>query len=579
MTTTATSSNNTPATPKYLGPKWTHDIDPQTQIDIAEEKSYNINVKPHQDKVDEYTQKLADISDLEIKAAAVSASLKSLRGTHRPADISVFDQSTIIASTSDQSVNIANFQSYIKNHKAAFSGEVELIVTELAQTDTKSSRTFSAAETVGTDGALVLGDNTGTASITVTSDMTLSDLKEAINAQSNTTNVHAELLDLDGTKTDYVLQLAHLKTGKAISFDTGSTASVLSALNFPEESDEDGLKAKLTVNGQPITRDDNSFEDEAGAYAVAFKQTGQARLTIAQDIEGISDSIKTFITTYNDFTDKLAEYTHRDGDEPENNGSLLTRSSFTSMDDKLRATLGKYVEGLGTEKMSSLWQAGISWDETGALEIKDTEKYVEALTKNTEQLRRFFEFHAPTSNSDFFMSSSPNELSSDLAGKNIAVTYNNDSGGTKTATFDDGVDQVTVNISPDNENTISGTGKFAGFYIFYSGVIPEPGNSVSTTFSSVTQGALGRLSNLFDTFLMEGNDDLPKGTFQAEKDQLLKQKSDAENRIEQGKTSVNDEIATLKSRIAVTTARIEQSRRANDNLDAMRAQMYAGAGG
>lgn len=212
-------------------------------------------------------------------------------------------------------------------------------------------------------------------------------------------------------------------TGEYITFedDNGFLANVLQ-INNPEESPPSstnvtkGEDAQVTINGLDTTRSSNTFT--VNGVKITLNETTDGEATTIQakiDTDSIVESIKTFISEYNDLINTLNaavdEVYDRDyppltddqrdemsDDEIENweekakTGLLYNDSILTKLISRLRsAASGKY--DTGNSKYDSLSSIGIKtsdYSEKGKLYLDDEDALREAIEADPEAVQKLF---------------------------------------------------------------------------------------------------------------------------------------------------------------------------------------------
>jgi flagellar hook-associated protein 2 len=142
--------------------------------------------------------------------------------------------------------------------------------------------------------------------------------------------------------------------------------------------------------GSPIvvTSDSNTFSNLIGGLSLTVKKETQPGDTVTIstdiDIDGIRQSVQSFISKYNDvvgYIDKQNEY-NQDSKEA---GILFGDSTLWMMRNELSSAIGNTIAGLNT-KFSQLYAIGIRTKSDGQLAITDASRFEDALRNNLDEV-------------------------------------------------------------------------------------------------------------------------------------------------------------------------------------------------
>ncbi|OEH86766.1 hypothetical protein BHU72_00380 [Desulfuribacillus stibiiarsenatis] len=174
-----------------------------------------------------------------------------------------------------------------------------------------------------------------------------------------------------------------------------------------------GQDALFKLNGLETSRDSNTFTINNVEYTL--KAEGTSTISSSTDTDKIMDTIKDYITKYNDLItstqEKLTEKKYRSyppltdeqkkdmtdkeielWEEKARSGLLRGDSLLTNMLSDLRTMMSDQVKGLGAGKISSLFDIGIksnNYQERGLLHI-DENKLREALETKPDEVIALF---------------------------------------------------------------------------------------------------------------------------------------------------------------------------------------------
>jgi len=274
-----------------------------------------------------------------------------------------------------------------------------LDVSQLATKETDESDSYgSATDKIATDdGSMTLdiknadGDVTSSFDIDYDANMTLTDLKDAINDKAGD-KLHASIVQVgDG---DFRLFLNANKEGADQNFSITDNDGNLSDDNGASNGGTnltdnmsttvDGVNAKFKYNGQDIERSSNSITDLLSGVTIDLKSTGTTNIDVKQDRQNIEDKINNFIDKYNSAMFQLDKDTKSSQKEKER-GIFSSSGTMRNMKREMQ-NLVNSVGGRG----GMLQDYGIELGRDGRLSL-DTKKLEEQLDKNPDNVKAFFQ--------------------------------------------------------------------------------------------------------------------------------------------------------------------------------------------
>lgn len=385
--------------------------------------------------------------------------------------------------------------------KTAESGSFTLKVNRLATKDViNSSGTFSSntATPITADGNFSLN---GT-NIALTTGMSLDAIKDAINAQTETTKVTASIIKVNDTT--YKLGLQSTVTGDAIDV-SGSDAQVLTDLSITGSGATDtSLSAELVYNGVTVTRPNNKVTDLRDSVTFDLF-TADPATTLSVDIRDDSEAVKggiiEFVEAYNAVVDfvKTQNTINSDGTIPED-AVLFGSSALRTLYSQIQNIVSDTATGV-TSGINNFRDAGITLDENNKLVIDDA-VLDDALLEKGDEIKNLFSFQAPSSNANFNVLGRPDILST-IAGNDIVVNVLGTS-GTGVATSANivyGGNTYTATIQNGIIRAPEGS-PLEGFAFGYVGpVVNEGVDTPQTTTIKPTQGLADRIGAFLETSL------------------------------------------------------------------------------
>lgn len=373
-------------------------IDINKLVDNLVEAKGIVNLR-RQDKIDANTAKLSGYSSLQSLLSNLQSSVNFLRNPRVTSGLSdAFDAKTTLSNASG-SIEASKLYG-VSAADTALTGDYQITINRVAKTDTISSTAAitnsTSATPVLTDGALSLN---GT-SISLTSSMSLTQIKDAINNNSGVTKVKASIVQA-GTN-DFRIVLKGTDTGKAIDL-TGSDANVLSELGLAASgATNTSLSAELVLDGVTVIRASNSVNDLIAGVSIELYQADVGNpisLSISNDLSYISDAVISFMDSYNAIVDfvKAQRAVGANGSVADEQ-VLYNDSLMQSVYRSLQSIVGTGATGTDTGMLKSLRDIGIDLDQYGRLVTSDADKFEDALLGKLDQVMALFGFSSNASN-------------------------------------------------------------------------------------------------------------------------------------------------------------------------------------
>lgn len=344
-------------------------------------------ITPLDNKITLQKQKDSALSLLSSLLTTFKSSASSLGDTALYQERSVSGNTDSVSVTANAGVAIQSFS--ISN-------------TSMALNNVKESGQFSSGSNsiaTGT-GTIALTAGGVSYSIDYTASTTLDSLKDSINSVAGG-SIKASTLQV-GTN-DYRLILTSVKTGadQTISL-TDSVGGALDTklLAYDVTTNPTGMQeiqaardASFKYNGISMTRSTNTITDIVpGMTLNLLKDSGSANISIDQDTQAISDSMNSFVSSYNTLTSQLTSMTTTDVEA----GTVGIFNGDNSIN-----TITREINRLVTSVNSSgfsLPQFGIDLSETGTMSFNSST----FLTKFKEDATASEAFFAGTSTTDSY---------------------------------------------------------------------------------------------------------------------------------------------------------------------------------
>jgi len=275
----------------------------------------------------------------------------------------------------------------------AVAGNYNIEVVQLAQADKLRSIDFTdSSEEIGT-GTLDLSLGADTFQVTIdSSNNTLDDIRDAINAASDNPGIRASLITVD-SGTQLILSSDQVGASNTInvaaSDDDALDGFDLTRLDMVNlTSLQAASDAVIKLDTLVVTRDSNSFSGVISGvtFNLSGAQPGSIEsLSVVSDTETIKKDIESFVTNYNTLVGVMKGLSNFDQSTlvaGPLNGDSVVRGLQSSLSQARTAI----VTG---GAFSNLTELGISIDDSGSLTIEDA-VLDEKLANDLTDVKQFF---------------------------------------------------------------------------------------------------------------------------------------------------------------------------------------------
>jgi flagellar hook-associated protein 2 len=276
----------------------------------------------------------------------------------------------------------------VTSDESAVTSSYNVTVSRLAQQHKLGTTEFASTDTFGgaAGDALTLSVAGENFELDLSTAMTLSEIQQAINVESNETGITAGLIT--GDSGNQTLVLTSSDTGYdnrvQLSFGGAIDASTfnLSMLNRDADDQllvaESDLDASLTIDGVSVTRSSNSVSDAIEGVTLDIKAAGQSIIGISDNTAPAQNAVNAFVSAYNGVKDQITALS----------ASGISSSLLRGVESQLRGVLNTALGGLGDYSYVS--ELGVTTNsDTGRLEL-DGDKLVSALEDKPESVMNFF---------------------------------------------------------------------------------------------------------------------------------------------------------------------------------------------
>ncbi|WP_169195431.1 flagellar filament capping protein FliD [Devosia sp. MC1541] len=413
MSTVSTTSSATPAAtttvvaaPKTSTTKPVKEPSDGTNIDWAGLIEESVNAKLAKAtsidlKIDANDLKMAAYQDAKNLLSSLQTAANALRApsgsTARSTD-AFLSRSAYL--TANGNVNAASVFSATVD-PAADQGTYKLEVVQLATAHKISSGTVATKTSdLNITSVISLGVEGGTPStLSITADMSLMEISEAINKTKASSGVQASIVQV--TPNDFRLILTATETGKSITSEVLSGDDALGALDLTNPAGDfatvlqDAQQAIVRVDDLEVTRSSNEISDIITGTTLYLYQATPPGTSITLEVDANVNNVKTAIlqlveayNAYRDFAVKQQTLPSRTYDPPLF-GDGTMRSVNASIGDAL-------ATAIGSESMSLL---GLTYDNQNKLVIEE-DKLDNILLTNLSAVQNLLSFGMTTSNTN-----------------------------------------------------------------------------------------------------------------------------------------------------------------------------------
>ncbi|WP_094462750.1 flagellar filament capping protein FliD [Pannonibacter phragmitetus] len=437
MATVSSSTSTTTTASSYTYSSST-DIDWSALVEVAvaakTAPADAIDVKIEANEV-----KIAAYEEMQSLLQAITSAADAMRGTTNSivTKDDIFSLREAYLTSSSSSVT-ASSAVVVTAENGAQTGTYDLQILQLATTQKVASSDFSSRSSdLELSGTFSIGlDGMESVEITVTEDMSLSEIASAINAESETTGVQATVVKV--TDTTYRLILSGTETGKEISLESISGDDIGQTLGI---TDSDGAfasevqaakQAIISLDGIEITRSSNTIDDVLDGISFTIYQTTGTDATIsveiANDLTSIKDAIVALVDAYNAYREwALTQQEVSSSGGASADATLFGDSTLRSANNAIASALSTMIDS------SSMALLGLSYDTSNYLVLNET-TLNSVLLNDLEALENILMFQFESSSEDLVLlsrnSSMPSELTLDIQvdsdGNITSVSVNGD---------------------------------------------------------------------------------------------------------------------------------------------------------
>ncbi|QCG93390.1 flagellar hook protein FliD [Azospirillum sp. TSA2s] len=542
MTTVSSTTSSTAASTGYSA---LSSSDSGTGIDYATLIEAKVNARlAKADRIDTKITaneaKITAYTDLQDKLQAVNDAIDGLRNrsVSTGASSNLFGQRTAYVGDDDV------FSATVDDDTEV--GTYSVVVQQLAtKHKIAADAVGSKTDALGYSGSFTLQAADGSAvTIAMESDDSLTDLRDAINANKSTSGVTASIVQV--SDSSYQLILTSNNTGEAISLTDGGDG-VLSSLGL---TDSDGaIKNELVavqdaiveIDGVTITRASNTIDDAIEGVTLNLYSASPdtaISMEVSTDLSSIKSAITSFVDAYNEYRDFVLTQQATTSDGTASSDATLFSDSL------LRQIVRSVNSALNTSittddgTVLSMASLGISFNSSNELEL-DEDTLNSILSSDVDAVQQLLGLNMTSSSSQMSLlryTSSASALSFTLD------IVRGDDGNLTSASVDGDSSLFTVS----GNRIIGATGTaYEGIVLVYSG----NSGSVDIDFS---QGLADKLFGVIDDASADYDSDLATAI-----DDLETRDTELESRSSDIKTKAETYRSTLTAYYAKLEAAAE----------------------
>lgn len=505
MTTISSTTSSTAATTGYSA---LSSSDSGTGIDYATLIEAKVNARlAKADRIDTKITaneaKITAYTDLQDKLQAVNDAIDGLRNrsVSTGASSNLFGQRTayvgdddVFSATVDDDTEVGTYSVMVQ----------QLATKHKIAADAVGSKT----DALGYSGCFTLQAADGSAvTIAMESDDSLTDLRDAINANKSTSGVTASIVQV--SDSSYQLILTANDTGEEISLTDGGDG-VLSSLGL---TDSDGtIKNELVavqdaiveIDGVTITRSSNTIDDAIEGVTLNLYSASPdtaISMEVSTDLSSIKSAITSFVNAYNEYRDFVLtqQATTSDG-TASSDATLFSDSLLRQIVRSLNSALNTSIT-TDDGTVLSMASLGISFNSSNELEL-DEDTLNSILSSDVDAVQQLLGLNMTSSSSQMSLlryTSSASALSFSLD------IVRGDDGNLTSASVDGDSSLFTVS----GNRIIGATGTaYEGIVLVYSGNSGSVDIDFSQGLADKLYGVIDDASADYDSNLASAIDDL-----------------------------------------------------------------------
>ena len=553
-TSSYTSATTTTATTDTSDIDWNALIEVAVQAKLSKADTIDLKITANETKIAAYQELQSLLSDVTDAADA----LRAVSGSSNSSTDVFLDRAAYLTANGAIDAGSA-LSATVEDGSDVGSHDIQILQLAKAHKVASTAQASKSAD-LGYSGVIALGVEGGSAiDLTVTASMSLADIADTINGESDATGVQATILQV--SSSSYRLVLSSVETGETISAGTASGDDVLGALGITDgngafadvlEAPQDAI---LTLDGIQVTRDSNDVDDLLDGVTLHLYQTTQddpdtasevsITLEIGADVSSAKTAIQALVESYNAFREfSTAQQSLASDGSVSDDAVLFGDGTLRSATLSIYSALTRTVEG---ESMSLI---GLSFDSDGTLVI-DEDTLDNALLDDLDAVKSLLGFQMDASSSQLQLLSRGTTVPADFT-LDVSV----DAGGAMSSVSVGG-DSSLFTVNGTRIIGAKGTA-YEGYTFVYAG---STGQSIDVSLST---GLAELLYNTADKVA-----DTSDGSLQTLIDNLTEVDDDLQGKSDAIRSATETYQTNLSNRYARYQAAIAAAESTQDYLTAL----------
>lgn len=551
-TTSTTSTTSSSATTDTSDIDWDALIEVAVQAKLSKADTIDLKITANETKIAAYQELQSLLSDVADAADA----LRAVSGTSNSGTDVFLDRAAYLTANGDVDASAA-LSATVEDGSDVGSYDIQILQLAKAHKIAGSTQS-SKSDDLGLSGVMSLGVADGEAvEITITETMSLADIADAINAESDDTGVQATVLRVSASS--YRLVLSGVETGETIAASAVWGDDVLASLGVTGSDGaftdvlQEAQDAIVTLDGIEATRSSNNIDDLLDGVTLHLYQTTQddpdtdvsITLEVGADVSSAKEAVQTLVDAYNAFREFVGTQQSLGSD-----GAVADEAVLFGDGTMRSATLSVYSALTATIADESMALIGLSFDSDGTL-VVDEDTLDNALLDDLDTVKALLSFQMDASSSQLKLLSRGTSVPSDFT-LDISV----DSSGAPSAASVNGDSSLF---------TVSGTRIIGAKGMAYEGyTFVCTGSSAESIDISLSTGIAELLYNAADPVA-----DSTDGSIQALIDNLTEVDGDLQTKSDSIRSAAETYQTNLSARYARYQAAIAAAESTQDYLTAL----------
>ncbi|WP_083917425.1 flagellar filament capping protein FliD [Leeia oryzae] len=316
----------------------------------------------------------AKLKSFSTTISALGVITSSVSGIQAAAAALKDSSSLSLSASTSSDTNVAT----VSSTGSAATGNYSLSVSLLAQANkliTKVANPFASTSVAiaNTAGSLHLSSGTNAFDVTLASDSSLEQIRDAINSNNNNTSIVASIIN-DGTTNRLTLTAKSSGASSGISVtNTSSTGGagldVFDTTKSAYDTVQAAQDASFKIDGISFTRSTNTFSDVIDGVTLTLKSADlvtpkTSTLAITKDVAAMTAKVKALVDAYNSFKGNF-DTMHSKG------GRLEADNTSLTIMNQMRSVFGSSTSISGNN-YTYLSQIGITFQKDGSLALDST---------------------------------------------------------------------------------------------------------------------------------------------------------------------------------------------------------------